>query len=380
MFRNIVVIFTILALLGAGIYLFKNYQPVRNTNPKSPPVAYDSDSEKYSWDVQTIATGLEVPWDLALDGSKLYITERPGRLKVLQNGLVKTIATLPQVVSVGESGLTGITLHPDFAENGYIYLYYTYRDAGEILNRVSRFTLKDNYLKDEKIILDNLVGGTIHNGGRLRFGPDDKLWVLTGDAARSVFAQQADSREGKVLRMNDDGSIPADNPTKGSLVYSLGHRNPQGLAWHPLTQELLVTEHGETAHDEINIIKPNNNYGWPEVKKCFSDDPRFVNPILCSGQETYAPSGIAALGTNIWRLRNSFVFAGLRGNLLERIEVIDGKVGERETIIKGTYGRLRSVLVDKEGNIYVSTSNKDGRGNPTTKDDRILKITPRLIK
>lgn len=380
MFRNVIVIFIILGLLGVGIYLFKSNQSTESTGPKSPPQAYDSDAEKYSWDIQTVASGLEVPWDLALDGDKLYITERPGRLKVLEDGQVKTIATLPQVVSVGESGLTGMALHPDFAQNDYIYLYYTYRDAGQILNRVSRFTLKNNGLQDEKIILDSLAGGSIHNGGRLRFGPDGKLWVLTGDAARPALAQQSNTHEGKVLRMNDDGSVPADNPTKNSLIFSLGHRNPQGLAWHPLTEELLAAEHGETAHDEINIIKPNNNYGWPEVKRCNSDDPRFTNPILCSGQETYAPSGIASFGVSIWRLRNSFVFAGLRGNLLERIEVVNGKVGERETIIKGAYGRLRSVLIDKDGNIYVGTSNKDGRGGPTNEDDRILKITPKLVK
>ena len=379
MFRNIIVILTILGLIGTGIYLFKNNQQLKPVTQPAP-TAYDADGEKYTWDIQTVATGLEVPWDLGLDGDKLFITERPGKLKVLENGLVKTIATLPQVVSVGESGLTGMALHPNFSENGYIYLYYTYRNSGQILNRVSRFILKENLLKDEKIVLDKLPGGSIHNGGRLRFGLDGKLWVLTGDAARPSSAQQINSLSGKVLRMNDDGSVPEDNPIKNNLVYSLGHRNPQGLAWHPLTEELLVTEHGETAHDEVNIIKPNNNYGWPEIKKCFSDDPRFINPILCSGQETYAPSGIASFGTNIWRLRNSFVFAGLRGNLLERIEVIDGKIGERETIIKGTYGRLRSVLIDKDGNIYVGTSNKDGRGNPVNEDDRILKITPRLIK
>lgn len=380
MFRNLIVIFTILGLIGVGIYMFKNNKPVVSDTTQSPPEAYDSDAEKYSWDIQTIATGLEVPWDFALEGAKLFFTERSGRLKVLENDQVKTIATLPQVASVGESGLTGMVLHPNFSENGYLYLYYTYRNTGQILNRVSRFTLKNDSLKEEKVILDNLSGGSIHNGGRLQFGPDSKLWVLTGDAARPALVQQVGFLEGKVLRMNDDGSIPSDNPNKNSLIYSLGHRNPQGLAWHPLTEELLVTEHGETAHDEINIIKPNNNYGWPEVKKCFSDDPRFTNPILCSRQETYAPSGVAAFGVSVWRLRNSFVFAGLRGNLLERIEVIDGKIGERETIIKGTYGRLRSVLIDKDGNIYVGTSNRDGRGNPAGEDDRILKISPKLVK
>ena len=365
----------ILILLGAIVYF------ISQTVPKSFSPAYDADEEVYKWEIATLASGLEIPWDLALDETgRMFITERPGRLKVLEkNGEVKTIASLQQVVSVGESGLTGLALHPDFSKNGYIYLYYTYRDSGEILNRVSRFALKGDSLQGEKIILDKLPGGSIHNGGRLRFGPDGKLWVLTGDGARPALAQDVNSLAGKVLRLNDDGTVPSDNPNKNSPVFSLGHRNPQGLAWHPLTEELLITEHGETAHDEINLIRSNSNYGWPEVKRCFSSEPRFTNPILCSGDETYAPSGVASFGTNIWRLRNSFVFAGLRGNLLERIEVVDSKITARETIIKGTYGRLRAVLIDKEGNIYVSISNRDGRGNPKEDDDKILKIIPKKM-
>ncbi len=380
--KDYIYISLILILLAVSFYFLKTNQPKQTENPEQTLKAYDADKEKYQWEITAIATGLEIPWDLGLDDSgRIYISERPGRLKVLEkNGQVKLIATLPQVVSVGESGLTGLSLHPNFSQNSYIYLYYTYRSAGEILNRVSRFTLKNDVLQSEKIILDGLPGGSIHNGGRLRFGPDQKLWVLTGDGARPALAQDMNSLGGKVLRINEDGSIPSDNPNKNSPVYSLGHRNPQGLAWHPLTEELLATEHGESAHDEINLIKPNHNYGWPEVKQCFSKTLKFTNPILCSEEETYAPSGIASFGTGIWRFRNSFVFAGLRGNLLERIEVINSKVSERETIIKGTYGRLRAVLIDKDGNIYVGTSNRDGRGQPTLDGDKILKITPKLVK
>ena len=368
---NRVYLAIILVVIALIVFSFLQKSSLVAPKTSSHQQALNTDSEKYSWEIKTIATGLEVPWDLALAEGRLFITERPGRLKVLENNQLKTIATLPQVVSIGESGLTGITLHPKFRENNFLFLYYTYREAGQILNRVSRFTFNQNSLGDEKIILDKLPGGGIHNGGRLRFGPDGKLWVLTGDAAKPNLAQDITSLGGKVLRLNDDGTIPSDNPIKGSPVFSLGHRNPQGLAWHLVTQELLITEHGQTAHDEINLIKPNNNYGWPEVQKCFSEDPRFTNPILCSGEETYAPSGIAAFN-------DSFVFAGLKGNLLEMVEVGGGKVGGRETIIKDTYGRLRAVITDKEGNIYVSTSNRDGRGNPTSEDDRILKITPKL--
>ncbi len=344
--------------------------------------AYDADKEKYEWEITEIASGLKVPWDMVLAPNKdIFITERAGTVKILtKEGKIKTIASLPAVASIGESGLTGLALHPDFEKNKYIYLYYTFREGGAIYNRVSRFTYQESQLKDEKIILDKLPGGVIHNGGRLKFGPDKKLWVLTGDAAKSELAQNLDSLGGKVLRMNEDGTVPLDNPTGGSLVYSLGHRNPQGLDFHPLTEELIVTEHGETAHDEINLIRASANYGWPIVKECFSEDSSYTSPILCSEQETYAPSGSAFIGSKNWRLRNSLFFAGLRGNLLERIEVINGKVEQRETVIKGTYGRLRGVLADQKlGILYVSTSNLDGRGNPQNGDDRILKITPKLV-
>lgn len=320
------------------------------------------DQEKYTWEITEVAANLEVPWDMTLlPNGDIFITERPGRLKVLTKGKVELVATLPQVASIGESGLTGLTLHPDFSKNSFIYLYYSYSQGGEVLNRVSRFTYQET-LTNEQIILDKLPGGTIHNGGRLRFGPDGKLWVLTGDGGNSELAQSMKSLGGKVLRIDD----------RKALIYSLGHRNPQGIDFHPVTGEPVITEHGQSAYDEINLIKQNDNYGWPIVKKCYSDDPQYTSPILCSGEETWAPSGAAFLG-------NSFFFVGLRGQLLERLEIANGKVVGRETIIKDTYGRLRGVLADpKEGVLYISTSNRDGRGVPKTGDDKILKITPKL--
>ncbi len=372
--KDIIYVGIILLLIFLAVfYLQKNQQKPKPQ--ESPITAYDADSEKYEWEIIEVATNLEVPWDMALlPNGDIFITERPGRLKLLtKEKELSQIATLSQVTSVGESGLTGIALHPDFSKNGYLYLYYTFRESGGIFNRVSRFTYKNNKILDEIVILDKLPGGVIHNGGRLRFGPDQKLWVLTGDGAKPDLAQNMASLGGKVLRINDDGTAPSDNPIKGSLIYSLGHRNPQGLDFHPLTEELIVTEHGETAHDEINLIKPKANYGWPNVKKCFSDDPQYTSPILCSVEQTYAPSGGAFI-------RNSFFFAGLRGQLLERVEIINGKVAARETIIKDKYGRLRGVLADpKEGVLYVSTSNRDGRGNPQKGDDKILEIAPKLV-
>lgn len=343
---------------------------------------HDADLEKYTWEATEFVTGLEVVWDIAFDSkNNLYVTERLGRLQIISPTGQKTANfTLPNVASTGESGLTGITLDPNFDQNQLVYLYYSYREGGELHNRVSSFKLRDGILDSEQFILDKLPGGVIHNGGRLRFGPDKKLWVLTGDAARPASAQDPNSLAGKVLRLNADGSVPGDNPISGSLVYSLGHRNPQGIAWHPLTEEPVITEHGETAHDEINLIGPKQNYGWPAEKKCYARQKNFTDPILCSDNDTYGPSGITALSTTIWKFRNSFLFSGLRGNLVERIEIIDGKIAGRETLIKSKYGRMRAASQAPDGTVYVSTSNRDGRGEVQANDDKIIKLTPQLEK
>lgn len=363
----------IVVLIGGGIYLTNRQIPptpsVNNT------LSEELENQDYEWKIEVIAQDLEIPWDMGLSDGDLFITERVGRIKLLKSGQLINIATLKNVYSKGESGLTGIALHPDFKTNHQLYLYYSFQNNGQTLNRVSRFNLSKNSLVDEKVILDNLPGGLIHNGGRLRFGPDQKLWVLTGDAGKEDLAQNLSSLGGKVLRINDDGTIPDDNPIKNSPVFSYGHRNPQGLDWHPESNELYVSEHGSSNFDEINLIRANQNYGWPQVRRCFSDDPTFQNPILCSEQTTWAPSGLAFFKTDIAKYKNSFIFAGLRGQLLQRVKVENGKIIEQETLIKEEYGRLRGVLADEQGNIYVSTSNKDGRGSLETGDDKILKVS-----
>lgn len=368
------IIFGLLLLTGYFAWTKGEIPP-----PNSPHTAYDADEEHYDWEISEFARGLEVPWDIAFtpDG-EMFITERAGKLKLRKtDGTLTTVAELNQVAQVGESGLTGMVLHPDFGSNHRLYLYYTYRDAGEILNRVSQYTYANEAITNERAIIDRLPGGSIHNGGRLAFGRDGKLWVLTGDAARPNLAQDKTSLAGKVLRANDDGSVPNDNPTPGSLVYSLGHRNPQGLDWHPLTEELLVTSHGETAHDEINLVTPNSNHGWPVEKKCNEQAP-YTPPILCSGQETWAPSAGVFWGSDPWRFRYSFFFTGLRSGKLQRIAVIDGKVAEQEVIIDGTYGRLRGATKGPDNALYITTSNHDGRGKPQPGDDKVLKLTPKL--
>lgn len=357
--------------------------PIENSPSPSPLIqANVATEEKYRWEITEVAKGLNVPWDLQLDKSgRMFITERGGKVKMLgSDGKITEVGNFPQVASIGEEGMTGLALSPAFSENGYIYIYYTYRRGGSTLNRVSRFFFNGKKIAQEKILIDNIPGGLMHNGGRMKFGPDKKLWITTGDSGKGALAKDPKSLGGKILRVNEDGTAPSDNPTKGSLVYSIGHRNPQGIDFHPLTGEVVVTSHGATAYDEVNIITAGSNHGWPDVTKCFSDNPEFMNPILCSMEETWAPSGMAFLGTSIKAFRNSFVFAGLKGELLERVDLVDSKVGERETIIKGTYGRLRAVTADKQGNLYVTTSNRDGRGQIRQGDDKILKITPKKIE
>lgn len=364
-----VVIF-ILGLALGGLAMSKR--------PASSLKIFDADKEKISWQEEVIATGLLVPWDLAeLPDGRIIITERPGKVKVLdQNKHVTTLAEIP-VAKVAESGLTGIALHPNFETNHLLYLYYTYRSGGELKNKVVRYVFENNALREDKTIVDNLAGGQIHNGGRLRFGPDSKLYVLTGDAARPTLAQDMGSESGKVLRMNDDGSVPSDNPFPNSRIYSLGHRNPQGLDWHTLTEELFETEHGETAHDELNRIERGKNYGWGLVGSGTQTNPNYVNPVLESGQETWAPSGFAFYGADIWGLRNTAFLAGLRSQQLLRLDIVDGKVKKSERLLQGKYGRLRAVTVLSGGSILVSTSNRDGRGLPSPDDDRIIKLVPK---
>jgi len=230
--------------------------------------------------VQLVASGLRAPWavDLAPDG-RLFVTERPGRVRIVQLGpggglQPDSWATVPASTSIdGERGLLGIALDPDFAQTRFVYLYYTYvAPGGAIRNKVVRMRDQSNRGVEETVILDGILGNNDHDGGRLKFGPDGKLYVTTGDAENGDNAQSPSALAGKILRLNKDGSIPADNPTSGSPVWSLGHRNVQGIAWNPDTGALYETEHGpsnlfpDCCNDEVNLIVPSGNYGWPTVR------------------------------------------------------------------------------------------------------------------
>ncbi len=250
---------------------------------------------------EVILRNLEVPWSLAFDpGGRLFFTERGGRVRLWERGRLQTepVAFLP-VAAVGEGGLLGLALAPDFGQTHFIYVYYTYRNtSGGLSNRVVRLVEQNGKGLDAVTVLDGIPGASIHDGGRLRFGPDGKLYVTTGDAANAPQAQDLRSLAGKILRLNPDGSVPADNPFRGSPIYSYGHRNPQGLDWHPVTGVLFATEHGQTAHDEVNIIQPGGNYGWPQVSGEQTGE-NFIPPLLQTGNNTWAPSGTSFYRGNL---------------------------------------------------------------------------------
>jgi len=309
----------------------------------------------------TLAKNLEVPWamDFLPNGTMIF-TERVGRVNLLEsNGSVNKVADI-NVSQVSESGLLGVAVDPNFTQNGYIYLYYTH-DGG--VNRISRFVLNDS-LNNETVLLDNIPGGPIHNGGRLKFGPDGKLYATTGESGNANLAQDINSTGGKILRLNPDGTVPSDNPF-GNYVYGFGNRDPQGLAWN--TNGILYeSEHGSNMNDEINIITKGGNYGWPIIQGN-ENQSGYISPIRVYTDFTLAPSGIAFYQDKLY-------VTGLRGSQLRVLNLSgDGKSITGESVLINDMGRIRDVVVH-DGFLYVSTSNRDGRGLPQSGDDKIIKI------
>jgi len=347
-----------------------------------------TDSSSVAIDVEVVVKGLDTPWaiDFAPDG-RIFITERPGRVLIVKNGqLLDQPWVTIDVASGGESGLLGLALDPEFQNNGLVYLAYTYIDGeGESKNRLVRMRrdpLMDKGILDG-ILVDGVKGASNHDGGRLRFGPDNKLYWTMGDAQVSDLAQDISSLNGKILRLNSDGTVPEDNPFPNSIVFSYGHRNPQGLAWEPRTGRLYSTEHGPSGfqgsgQDEVNLIEAGKNYGWPII---YGDKTRedMVSPVVQSGiSETWAPAGATFVVGGPWD--GSLLFVGLRGQTLYHLTIdIDDpfKVLSFERLLVGKFGRLRDVVQGPDNAIYILTSNRDGRGRPSEGDDKLLRLTVR---
>lgn len=321
-----------------------------------------TNTSKLQVETTVLAENLDTPWAMDfLPNETIIFTERNGKVSLLEkNGKIEQVGNI-SVSQVSESGLLGIAVDPDFNQNRYVYIYYTH-DGG--INRISRFKLNEN-LTNEQILLDNIPGGAIHNGGRLKFGPEGKLYATTGDAGNSNLAQNINSTGGKILRLNPDGSVPSDNPF-GNYVYSYGSRDPQGIAWNPYNGILYESEHGASRNDEINIITKGGNYGWPivEVDK---NDTGYISPLRVYTDFTLAPSGIGFY-------QNRLFVTGLRGNQLRVLNLSeDGKTITSESEIFTNIGRIRDVVIHN-GYIYICTSNKDGRGTPLQGDDKIIRF------
>ncbi|WP_338032795.1 PQQ-dependent sugar dehydrogenase, partial [Candidatus Nitrosarchaeum limnium] len=249
------------------------------------PNSFGQTFEEYGVKVETVADNLHIPWEIVFspDG-RIFFTERVGNLRVIENWQLNPEPIASFSVGGGEGGLLGIALDPNFKENHYLYLYQTYNELFSTFNKVVRYKESDNKLSEEKILVDKIPGASYHDGGRIKFGPDGKLYITTGDAGNYNLAQDINSNAGKILRINSDGSIPQDNPFENSLVFSYGHRNPQGIDWEPNTGKLFESEHGPSgergvAHDEINVIEKGKNYGWPDI---IGDETKngMINPIL----------------------------------------------------------------------------------------------------
>ena len=336
--------------------------------------------------IEVLVRGLDTPWalDFTPDG-RIFITERSGRIRIVEGGrlLPEPWMTL-EVAAVGEAGLMGLALDPQFGQNRFVYVAYTYRAAnGRMQNRLVRLREDSKTSKGslDKVLIDNVAGANNHDGGRVKFGPDGKLYWTMGDAQTTRFAQDLRSLNGKILRLNSDGSIPTDNPFSNSYVYSYGHRNPQGLAWEPKTRRLYSTEHGPSGfqgccRDELNYIEPGKNYGWPEIR---GDETRegMVPPVVNAGtSETWAPAGATFVSRGPWA--GSLLFTGLRGQTLYRV-VLDSndprKVATFERYFYRQFGRLRDIAEGPDGNLYLLTSNRDGRGSPQDDDDRVIRLS-----
>ena len=334
---------------------------------------FHADAASAEVKVETVVDNLKIPWELvfAPDG-RIFFTERDGNLWVIENESLELVATFP-TSRMSEGGLLGLALDPEFEKNNFLYLYQTYFDFELHHNKVVRYTVNNNQLTDEQILIDKIPGALWHDGGRIKFGPDEKIYITTGDATNASLSQKIGSLAGKILRINADGTIPVDNPFESSAVFSYGHRNPQGIDW---TENgiLVSSEHGPSgekgyAHDEINVIEPGKNYGWPVIVGD-SNNPEYTNPILHSGDITWAPSGLLYYDSNkIPELKGKFLVAALRGQhvMVLDLDLENNRVNSVEKIFQDEYGRIRDLVQSPDGDVFILTSNGD--------NDKILRVT-----
>ena len=313
---------------------------------------------------------MDKPRSIAVSDNRIFVTEKDGSIVVIENDvqLESPLATF-RTADVFDGGLLGIALHPNFEDNHYLYVFLTYEEDEALWNKIMRITESENKLQDAETIFDKIPGSSFTNGGFIKFGPDEKLYIGTGTTSDSShLPQDLDSLSGKILRINDDGSIPEDNPFSDSPVYSLGHRNPQGMTWDD-NGNLYVAEFGPEKNDEINLILAGKNYGWPE-QEC-SGNENFENAILCY-DPSIEPGGILFYTGDKFDFEFPFIMASMRASNVYQLDFEEG-LSSQKSILSGT-GRVRDVVQGPDGYLYVITSNTDGKGFPATNDDKLLRI------
>jgi len=380
-----------LIVLGSAV-LAASCQPISSgaVNKAAGDGSIETPAGDVKFRVEIVAAGLEVPWAFAwLPNGDMVVTERPGRVRIVEKGKLRAepVFAVPDVEPSGEAGLMDISLHPDFAKTNFVYLAYAYAKDGKQRDRVVRFKYADGKFSEQKTIIEDIPAASAHAGMRCRFGPDKKLYVTAGDSTDWNLAQDLGSLAGKVLRLNDDGTIPPDNPfvkQQGARpeIWTYGNRNPQGIAWQPGTGLAFETEHGPSMFegrggggDEVNILESGKNYGWPVIHHT-GTKAGMEAPLLEYTPACAPASAMFYDGTIFTAFKGNFFFGCLRGTRIIRV-VLDGrKVVSQEDLLENTHGRIREMEQGPDGFIYFSTSNRDGRGSPAKDDDRIMRIVP----
>ena len=359
--------FQIVGIVGALIF-----SAVILTSPSNPPPLPEPIIQNISTDsVEIVATNFEKPWSIAFADERIFVSEKSGKIHVITpSGLVDSPLIALRTPEIFGGGLLGLTTHPDFENNHFLYAYHTYEENEKLWNKIIRITEENNKATEIITILDKIPGSAFSNGGVIKFGPDGKLYAGTGSISDLLDeSQNLDSLAGKILRLNDDGTIPADNPFGDSYIFSYGHRNPTGFAWN-MQGNMYATESGPTKNDEINLISAGSNYGWPEVQ-CYTQNENFVSPLKCfdPGLE---PGGIIFYSGDKLNVGNNMIMASQKATNLFKVKINDNGV-TLERILSGV-GRIRDVAQGPDGYVYILTTNTDGKAFPAPDDDKLLRI------
>lgn len=379
---RVLIVVCLLATATFVVYWLRPSPVFQNETATIQPMG----EQEVTYAVEEVARGLEVPWGIVFTSqTRMLVSERPGRIRVVENGALRDepLTTFSEVSTGGEEGLMSLALHPDYVRNKFVFASYAYPKGGGLFVKVVRFTDSGDAAENIITIIDDIPAAQYHAGCELAFGPDGKLYITTGDATDRDLAQEMDSLAGKILRVNEDGSIPNDNPFK-SAVWSYGHRNPQGISWDE-RGNLYSSEHGPSGFDgpgggdEINRIVKGGNYGWPLVSHEKMREGTIAPIALFTPAE--APGSVLVyVGSIFPQFKGNVFFGALRGEGLWRVQIDvnnpDVVLGQ-EKLFDGEYGRIREVTEGPDGLIYFTTSNRDGRGSPAANDDRVFRIIPK---